>query len=344
MNDVIVLGAGSAGLAAARRLVEAGLQVCVLEKSRGLGGRMATRRVATAHGEVRVDHGAQYFTCRSFEFREFVTPLLEQGVVTPWLQAISTLTPEGILPADPAHTYPRYCCPQGMNSLAKILAAGLTIHRNRKATTVKLDANSHWHIVTETGEVFLSHALILTPPPCQSLALLDPGAHDRDWLAEVQLIEFNPCLAVLAGYSPERDWGDLPAGLRWQDDPIISWSAVDSSKRPQSPAPVLVFHSTPEFARRYEPHQAPEAIQTILDQATQRLNPHLHLDLRQPEWSQAHFWRYAQPRNPLERHWIGSALPAPLILCGCWCTAGRVEGAFLSGQAAAQALLAMVDA
>lgn len=125
---------------------------------------------------------------------------------------------------------------------------------------------------------------------------------------------------------------------------MISWSAVDSSKRPQAPAPVLVFHSTPEFARRYGPHQAPEAIQTILEQATQRLNPHLHLDLRQPEWSQAHFWRYAQPRNPLERHWIGSALPTPLILCGCWCTAGRVEGAFLSGQAAAQALLAMVDA
>lgn len=344
MNDVIVVGAGIAGLAAARRLVEAGLQVCVLEKSRGFGGRMATRRVATAQGEVRVDHGAQYFTCRSSEFQEFVKPLIDQGVVAPWLEAIPTLTPEGILPADSAHTYPRYCCLQGMNSLAKILAAGLTIHRDQRVTQVKLNANNCWQVTTETGEVFEGQALILTPPPRQSLDLLGSEAQGRDWLSEVRSIEFNPCLAVLAGYVPEQNLGALPAGLRWQNDPLISWSAIDSSKRPQSSAPVLVFHSTPEFARRYEPQQAPEAIQTLLDHATQQLYPHLQLDLRRPEWTQAHFWRYAQPLNPLGRHWIGSALPAPLILCGCWCTAGRVEGAFLSGQAAAQALLTMVDA
>lgn len=343
MNDVIVVGAGIAGLAAARKLTEAGLRVCVLEKSRGVGGRLATRRIATAQGEVRVDHGAQYFTCRSAEFREFVKPLIEQGVVAPWLEAIPTLTLEGILPADAAHTYPRYCCPQGMNNLAKTLAAGLTIHRDQRTSQVKLDANNCWQVITETGEVFEGQALILTPPPRQSLDLLGSMVQDRDWLPEVQSIEFNPCLAVLAGYGTEQHWQDLPAGLRWQDDPIISWSAIDSSKRSQSPAPVLVFHSTPEFARGYEPQQAPQAIQTLLDHATQRLYPHLQLDLRQPEWVQAHFWRYAQPLNPLDRRWIGSALPAPLILCGCWCTAGRVEGAFLSGQAAAQALLTMVD-
>lgn len=60
---VAVVGAGIAGITAARTLAQAGWQVTVFEKSRGAGGRMATRR--TAFGGF--DHGAQFFG--SFEFR-----------------------------------------------------------------------------------------------------------------------------------------------------------------------------------------------------------------------------------------------------------------------------------
>ena len=92
MNDVIIVGAGIAGLAAAQQLTASGLKVCVLEKSRGVGGRLATRRITTLHGEVLVDHGAQYFTCRSLAFQEVLAPLLAQGTVTTCLDAIPTLT------------------------------------------------------------------------------------------------------------------------------------------------------------------------------------------------------------------------------------------------------------
>ena len=51
--DVVVVGAGVAGLQCARRLRDAGLQVVVLDKARGVGGRVATRRV---DGQP-VDHG-----------------------------------------------------------------------------------------------------------------------------------------------------------------------------------------------------------------------------------------------------------------------------------------------
>src|SRR4026207_659729 len=40
--DVIVIGAGAAGLAAMRKLIEAGLRVCILEASNVIGGRIAT--------------------------------------------------------------------------------------------------------------------------------------------------------------------------------------------------------------------------------------------------------------------------------------------------------------
>ena len=339
MDDVIIVGAGVAGLAAAQVLTQAGLSVSVLEKSRGLGGRLATRRIQTAHREVRVDHGAQYFTCRSPAFAELLRPLIAQGTVTTWLEAIPTLTSAGILPADPAHAYPRYCCPQGMNTLAKQLASGLTLQRQAKVTGLTLTADNHWQVSTESGQAFRARAVLLTPPPQQSLALLGTLVEEMDDLAIAGQVEFQPCLAVIAGYNPQMNLAAMPPGLRWQDNSILAWSAVDSSKRPGSPMPVMVFHSTPEFARSYAPDQAQVLIQQVLDQATQQLHPHLQLDLRQPEWAQAHYWRYSQPVNPLEQQWLGGAEPAPLVLSGCWCTAGRVEGAFLAGQAAAQALI-----
>lgn len=349
MNDVMIVGAGIAGLAAARELTTAGLQVCVLEKSRGVGGRLATRRLPTPHGEVLVDHGAQYFTCRSQAFWELLMPLLEQGKVKTWFEAAPTLTSEGIVSASEAHTYPRYCCPQGMTTLAKVLVEGLSVKRETKVMELKLIQPNDpgystfgcplWQATTETNEVFTARALILTAPPHQSLALLGPLAEDIDELAAVRAVQFDPCLAVIVGYHPTRQLDKLPIGLRWQDDPVIAWSAIDSSKRSHPPAPILVFHTTPQFARDHQSEDRQHLSAWVLDQATQQLHPHLSLDLREPEWFQVHYWRYAQPVNPLQSQWVGSGVPAPLILAGCWCSEGRVEGAFLSGQAAAQGLI-----
>ena len=58
--DIIVVGAGIAGLMASGYLIKAGYRVAVLEKARGVGGRMATRRI----GEAVCDHGAQYFSVK----------------------------------------------------------------------------------------------------------------------------------------------------------------------------------------------------------------------------------------------------------------------------------------
>ena len=45
MTDIAVIGAGIAGLVCAQQLSQAGYSVVVVEKSRGLGGRLATRRL-----------------------------------------------------------------------------------------------------------------------------------------------------------------------------------------------------------------------------------------------------------------------------------------------------------
>ena len=63
-RHIAVIGAGMAGVVCARTLVQAGHRVSLFEKSRGFGGRMATRH--TEFGDF--DHGAQYFTVRDPRF------------------------------------------------------------------------------------------------------------------------------------------------------------------------------------------------------------------------------------------------------------------------------------
>jgi predicted NAD/FAD-dependent oxidoreductase len=61
---IAIIGAGMAGVSAGRLLADRGHCVTLLEKSRGCGGRCATKRW---EGHI-VGHGAQYFTLRHTDF------------------------------------------------------------------------------------------------------------------------------------------------------------------------------------------------------------------------------------------------------------------------------------
>ena len=123
MNNIqtVVIGAGIAGLTAARALHQAGENVLILEKSRGLSGRAATRRL---HGH-RLDHGAQYFTVRDERFQMEVDQWLDEGEVKVWSEGFHALTNEGL--EAPSDGHPRYVFPAGMNTIGKLLGAGLEI-------------------------------------------------------------------------------------------------------------------------------------------------------------------------------------------------------------------------
>lgn len=77
MTDIAVIGAGIAGLVCAQQLSQAGYSVLVVEKSRGLGGRLATRRL---HG-TWADHGACYLKPKGELLGRFVEILLNQRVI-----------------------------------------------------------------------------------------------------------------------------------------------------------------------------------------------------------------------------------------------------------------------
>ena len=125
-TDVLIIGAGIAGLTAGNALQQAGLSVQLVDKGRGVGGRLSTRRFANG---AWFDHGAQYFTANTPAFETVLKDWEAEGVVHSWFEQLTwfegdTVTQE--LPQNPPRK--RYIpTGNGMNSLPKHLAKNLTI-------------------------------------------------------------------------------------------------------------------------------------------------------------------------------------------------------------------------
>ena len=114
----------------------------------------------------------------------------------------------------------------------------------------------------------------------------------------------------------------------------MGWIGLDSSKRKNSLQPHFVVHSSADFAEKYfESADLQQVGQKILENAAASLNLQW---LNNPQWMQVHRWRYAFPQTPLKQAYLAAETSSPLACCGDWCGGNLIEGAMLSGIAAAE--------
>ncbi len=327
--DVLIVGAGIAGLTAARALRSAGKNVVVLEKSRGLGGRAATRR----WGGMPVDHGAQFFTARSPEFRAQVDDWLQRGVCFEWSRGLHRSSEHGLQPPE-GDNFPRYTCREGMASLGRDLAGPdpSFVLRECKVTSIERRPSA-WELGTEDGRVFKARSLIMTPPPPQSADLLASAAPDA--AAMLSSLPMAPCLALVARY-PRKNYPWR--GIQAPEHPVISWIGHDTSKRPDlhPDATILVIHASPTFSRDNfgvsEDIVAARLLETVSDIVGDKLTSPAAFFLQR--------WRYALgPQNDGKLARVIPGQP-PLVLAGDAIAGGKIEGAWLSGKAAGEAIMA----
>ncbi|WP_339460830.1 NAD(P)/FAD-dependent oxidoreductase [Nodularia spumigena] len=319
MTDIAIIGAGMAGLICAQRLTEAGYSVLVVEKSRGLGGRLATRRL---YG-TWADHGACYLKPQGELFRDFVQLLCDRHIVEVWAN-----------PTQP-DSAPRYIVPAGMSAIAKFLAQGLQIQLNQRVTAINPTPKNSWCLTLESNEQLTAKALVLAIPAPQALTLLAPlgeGVLGKEFLDNLSSVEFYPSLSAIAGYpatsQPLLPWNDR----KFTDDPILGWIGLDSSKRPHPQQPVFVLQSSAKFA---ELHLETPDLQPVGKDMLQKAAQRLALPwLETPEWMQVHRWRYAFPSRPWSNPVLSASSTIPLVCCGDWCGGHLAEDAMISGLAA----------
>lgn len=339
--NVLIVGAGLGGLAAARDLARDGLKVHLLDKSRGVSGRAATRWLEVDGKTIRIDHGAQYFTVRSDPMRILLPELIQRGIVQEWTKGFPVLSERGIKPRSSGH--PRYMCPEGMSALGKALQNGIgsedkPLALETLANVTGLYQNQQdgsWVAMLEDGSIRHSEALLLNLPAPQALKLANPYLKSEVRMA-LEAVRFEPCWAVilLPEQMPYLDWVGLEI-----EHPILRWAALDHTKRPVQDPPVLVLHTSPAWSQAHLELSPDQALEQIIAAAKDLFGDWVG----NYRYAQAHRWRFALASQSHPWPYLAQD---NLVFCGDWCTpahnvprhTSRIEVALQSGWAAADYL------
>ena len=317
-TEILVIGGGMSGLSAAKDLVAAGKEVLVIDKGRGIGGRLSNRRINGAIAE----HGAQFVTARTERFKAQLEEWLEAGVIAEWWR--------GETDEDGVDGHPRYRGAPTMSAMAKTLAKGLNVQSGVRAVSVaKQDGG--WLTTLESGDAIQSQQLIITAPAPQTVDLLAAGgvvisdAHQK----QLEGIEYEPCIAVMASLSNSTEIpqnGALPISFG-----PIAWIA-DNEAKGVSEEPSITIHASAEFSRENWDRDRIEVGQELLNVSEQLLGASV-LEF------QVHGWLYSKPIKTEAEACLVVCNEPLMVLAGDAFGGPKVEGAVVSGWAAAEVLV-----
>lgn len=322
MNDhiknkkIAIIGSGMSGLSVARQVAKRN-DVTIFDKSRGIGGRMATRRVDDYH----FDHGAQFFTAKSDEFKALLKHAKDQNIIEEWHADFAEITGNKITKkwqfnSDHAH----YVSKPQMNSLCKFMGKDLNIVLSKQIIAIDF-VDQKWSLKTKDDEIFDDFDyLILAIPSHQALNLIPKDFKYLDMLSRSTM---SGCFTLMLGFKENMPM-EFDAALVKESN--ISWISVNSSKPGRPKDFALVVNSSNQWADE----NIEEDLDVVKEKMMRSLQEIVTFDVNNAHYHNIHRWRYA---NADLRQGDKSVFDPNLNLglCGDWLISGRVEHAFLSG-------------
>ncbi len=296
-KNVVIIGGGISGLIAANILQNKGINVTIIDKGRGIGGRLATRRIRHSEEITGVfDYGMQFFTVSDPTVQKWVDQWLAEGIVRQWSNQYSD-----------AET-PCYRGCESNRSLAKYLAKDLDVYLQTRAIAIKY-RDSGWTVETETGQCFQGDSLILTSPVPQSLMLLESSDIPLSSLIKSRLegVTYHPRITILAlleqlSLIPDSGWLTV-------DNPSIATIICNHKKGISPQGFAVTIHSTPEFSQDHWDTDDGIIAEKLFNLAASWLGSKVIN-------YQVHRWRYSHPKTVYGEEFLSLENPGLLILAG----------------------------
>lgn len=317
-TKIAVIGAGMTGMVCAQALRAAGYMPSVIDKGRGIGGRIATRRV---EGGLQFDHGAQFMTVRSPELGNHLATMETTGSAAQWRPRICA---DGEVAND--HWY---VGTPAMNGLVKAFASDIDLNLRAEVSSISR-RSSQWLVSFSDGQPdVLYDAVICTVPAPQTRSLLTSEPKLIDSIANV---EMAPCWTLMFAFDAPQDFGfDV-----WQEpSENISLIARSSSRPERTQAPdCWIAHASPEWSQMNLELSNSQIASLMLDDLKQTMGPGASALI----YHATHRWRFARTTQALGKPFIALD-DHSLYVGGDWCLGPRIECAYESGLAIAKSFL-----
>ncbi len=333
---IAIIGAGLSGLVAANRLAQAGHEVTVFEKSRGFGGRMATR-YKSGDKSVKFDHGTSYLSANGAGFKSFLNKYADSGVLKKWTNKFmyedtDTVTEVAATPGGDD----LYIALDGMNSIGKLLQRPIDVRTETRVGGITYIGKNRgrkraWMVNLDSQDVFEADAVVIAVPATQAYGIIQTAADElsiRHIIKKIDEISYDPDLSFMFSFGKQ----DIP---EWEAlkmvNPVVSLIINESSKRDFGGDLNVVVHTTPEFAIKYQSENREMALHEVLKVLMAELGSYA----ANPVWHDVHFWRYARARKSLNLPFFECGDDQPLAIVGDYFMGTDAEAAYNSAIALA---------
>ncbi|GCE20316.1 NAD(P)/FAD-dependent oxidoreductase [Dictyobacter kobayashii] len=341
MPSVAILGAGMSGLAAAHSFQDAGYTVTLFEKSRGVGGRAATRK---REGFI-YDHGAQYVKEGTPASLALITERFRTPDLIDIKKPVWIFDGQGHIQAgdEKQNAEQKLNYRNGLTTLPKKMATGLSIQFETRIINVQQEA-SGWRLYDSAGYNYAGFDfLFITLPAPQARKLIQASqietALQQEIIQRLTPASYNPLLSIILGYHPQPRTRPYYALVNSDKKHPISWLAWEHEKAPERVPPesgMLIAQMGPEYSAAHMETSDTECIQQVAQMIAQLLQE----ELLSPIFTDIQRWRYALPAQKVDGDALNAkTLPQRLAFSGDAFVGGRLHLAMEHGIMVAQQLI-----
>ena len=325
-QSIAIIGAGIAGATLAQRMMNAGYDVSVFEKSRGTGGRLSSGRL----DQLSADLGAPYIEANNTTFSDWLSG---QPEVTPWKPSISSFSDTSVV-TDPAALtiVPNevFLATPRQSALTRSMLSGAKLITSTHIGSVTPNKNGTLLYDLDAQELGLFDKVVVTAPALQAATLLKAIPHFSQQAANVKTIPAWVSIILLE--KPSGINADILAG----GDTTLFRAIKDSAKpgrQSSENAEIWSLEATSQWSEANIETEKDSVGQQLI-QAFLNLTG-CTLSIRE---QRVHRWLYCQHQSMLNHTFMWSTEHA-IGACGDWLKNPGIEGAWLSANALADHLL-----
>ena len=313
MLEFCIIGSGISGSTIANHLKKK-YSIKVYDKSRGVGGRSSFKRYK---GKIGFDHGLQYLSPRSKEFKSFTRQLVKKKILKHWKGNHQFLNQR--VKREKKHI--KLIGIKANNDVSKFLLKNVNCSFQSELSEIKRQKD-YWYLKFKDNKYILSKNLILTIPFPQAKKLSSKFVKTKLFKNNVIM---NSSLTVLL---ITNKTGNQISSF-FTNDKVLGWVSYENSKkRFKYNKDLWVLQSTFEYGKKHnDKYRNKKKFYTnVLINKFKKLT---NINIKKIYFSHIHGWKYSSNSKPLntQSYWnkkIG------LGLCGDWFGGPRLENGWLS--------------